>query len=60
MRVGEGLHRVHAYGEYEQAPAWLACIDEMFGRFDRIIPYTSGAQSACERVALIPQFRSRN
>jgi hypothetical protein len=25
-----------AYGEYEQAAAWLACIDEMFGRFDRI------------------------
>ena len=25
-----------AYGEYEQTAAWLACIDEMFGRFDRI------------------------
>jgi len=25
-----------AYGEFEQAAAWLACIDEMFGRFDRI------------------------
>ena len=25
-----------AYGEYEQASAWLACIDEMFGRFDRV------------------------
>jgi hypothetical protein len=26
-----------AYGEYEQASAWLACIEEMFGRFDRVI-----------------------
>ena len=25
-----------AYGECEQASAWLACIDEMFGRFDRV------------------------
>ena len=25
-----------AYGEYEQASAWLACIEEMFGRFDRV------------------------
>ena len=25
-----------AYYEYEQASAWLACIDEMFGRFDRV------------------------
>ena len=24
-----------AYGEYEQSAAWLACIEEMFGRFDR-------------------------
>ena len=26
-----------AYGEYEQASGWLACIEEMFGRFDRVI-----------------------
>jgi len=25
-----------AYGEYEQASAWHACIEEMFGRFDRV------------------------
>jgi hypothetical protein len=25
-----------AYGEYEQASAWLTCIEEMFGRFDRV------------------------
>jgi len=25
-----------AYGEYEQAGAWLTCIEEMFGRFDRV------------------------
>jgi hypothetical protein len=25
-----------AYGEYEQACAWLTCIEEMFGRFDRV------------------------
>jgi hypothetical protein len=25
-----------AYGEYEQASAWLACIETMFGRFDRV------------------------
>ena len=25
-----------AYGEYEQASAWLTCIKEMFGRFDRV------------------------
>jgi hypothetical protein len=25
-----------AYGEYEQACAWLACIEEMFRRFDRV------------------------
>lgn len=25
-----------AYGEFEQASAWLACIEEMFGRFDRV------------------------
>jgi len=25
-----------AYGEYEQATAWLTCIEEMFGRFDRV------------------------
>jgi hypothetical protein len=39
MRVGEGLRRggfADAYGEHQQAAAWLACIDEMFGRFDRI------------------------
>jgi hypothetical protein len=25
-----------AYGEYEQTSAWLSCIEEMFGRFDRV------------------------
>ena len=25
-----------ADGEYEQASAWLACIEEMFGRFGRV------------------------
>jgi len=25
-----------AYGEYEQASAWLTCIEEMFARFDRV------------------------
>ena len=25
-----------AYGECEQAAAWFACIEEMFGRFDRV------------------------
>jgi hypothetical protein len=25
-----------AYGESEQATAWLTCIDEMFGRFNRV------------------------
>lgn len=25
-----------AYGEYEQASAWLTCIEEMFERFDRV------------------------
>jgi hypothetical protein len=25
-----------AYGEYEQATAWLTCIEEMFGRLDRV------------------------
>lgn len=25
-----------AYGEHEQASAWLACIEEMFARFDRV------------------------
>jgi hypothetical protein len=25
-----------AYGEYEQAGAWLTCIEEMFGRFERV------------------------
>jgi hypothetical protein len=25
-----------ANGEYEQASAWLTCIEEMFGRFDRV------------------------
>ena len=25
-----------AYGEYEQASAWLTCIETMFGRFDRV------------------------
>lgn len=25
-----------AYGEYEQATAWLTCIEAMFGRFDRV------------------------
>lgn len=25
-----------AYGEYEQASAWLACIETIFGRFDRV------------------------
>ncbi len=24
------------YDEYEQAGAWLTCIEEMFGRFDRV------------------------
>jgi hypothetical protein len=26
-----------AYGEYEQACAWLTCIEEIFRRFDRVI-----------------------
>jgi len=26
-----------AYGEYEQAAAWLTCIEEMFERFDRVV-----------------------
>jgi len=25
-----------AYGESEEAVAWLTCIEEMFGRFDRV------------------------
>jgi hypothetical protein len=25
-----------AYGESEEATAWLTCIEEMFGRFDRV------------------------
>jgi hypothetical protein len=25
-----------AYNEYEQAGAWLTCIEAMFGRFDRV------------------------
>ena len=25
-----------AYGEYEQAGAWLTCIQEMFGRFEQV------------------------
>ena len=25
-----------AYGEEEQAVAWLTCIEEMFGRFDEV------------------------
>jgi hypothetical protein len=25
-----------AYGEYEEASAWLACIETMFERFDRV------------------------
>ena len=25
-----------AYGEYEQASAWLACIETIFARFDRV------------------------
>ena len=27
---------VDAYGDEELAGAWLACIEEMFGRFDRV------------------------
>ncbi|MBF0493201.1 MAG: hypothetical protein HQM15_10530 [Deltaproteobacteria bacterium] len=27
---------VDAYGEYEQASSWLTCIEEMFGKFDRV------------------------
>ena len=30
------LALVDAYGEDEQAGAWLTCIGEMFGRFDRV------------------------
>jgi hypothetical protein len=30
------LALVDAYGDDEQAVAWLTCIEEMFGRFDRI------------------------
>lgn len=30
------LALVDAYGEYEQAGAWLTCIEEMFGRFERV------------------------
>lgn len=26
-----------AYGEQEQAVAWLTCIETMFGRFDRVV-----------------------
>ena len=26
-----------AYGEFEQASAWLTCIEEMFARFDRVV-----------------------
>lgn len=26
-----------AYGEYEEASAWLTCIVEMFSRFDRVM-----------------------
>ena len=35
-----------AYGEYEQASAWLTCIEEMFGRFDRV--YLMGEEVALE------------
>lgn len=31
-----GLALTDAYGEYEQVSAWLACIETMFGRFDRV------------------------
>ena len=30
------LALVDAYGDDEQATAWLTCIEEMFGRFDRV------------------------
>ena len=30
------LALVDAYGDDEQAGAWLTCIEEMFGRFDRV------------------------
>ena len=30
------LALVDAYGDDEQAVAWLTCIEEMFGRFDRV------------------------
>ena len=30
------LALVDAYGHDEQAGAWLTCIEEMFGRFDRV------------------------
>ena len=27
---------IDAYGDYEQASSWLTCIEEMFGKFDRV------------------------
>lgn len=30
------LALIDAYGEYEQASAWLTCIEEMFGRFKQV------------------------
>jgi len=43
-----------AYGEYEQASAWLTCIEEMFGRFDRV--NLTGEEVALEGFDLANDF----
>ena len=40
-----------AYGEYEQASAWLTCIEEMFGRFEQVM--VLGQEIALEGFDLI-------
>jgi hypothetical protein len=44
------LALVDAYGEDEQAVAWLTCIEEMFGKFDRV--KVLGQEVALEGFAL--------